>query len=290
MTQTKSRQEIPKAYDPKAVEQRIYERWVEGGYFTPKIDRSKKPYVIIMPPPNVTGELHMGHALTKALQDEAGEVRKWAALALGCIDPEPKATVYSLRKALQDKDSAVRRSAALALGGAAVPDLVKRLQDKDAQVRVDAAWTVRQIGSPAKDAVPALTAAALRDNDTRVRDEMAWALVSIGRDAVPALRKALQDEASDVRRSAALVLGRIGPSAKDALPALIKALQDEASDVRWSARAAWALLQIDPRSEDAVAALRKALQGMGRCPQCGWSYRWDGSKCFHCQYAFGKIL
>ena len=51
------------------MERRIYERWVEGGYFTPKIDHSKKPYVMIMPPPNVTGELHMGHALTKALQD-----------------------------------------------------------------------------------------------------------------------------------------------------------------------------------------------------------------------------
>ena len=69
MTKTASRREIPKAYDPKAVEQRIYDMWMKGGYFTPEIDRSRKPYVLIMPPPNVTGELHMGHALTKALQD-----------------------------------------------------------------------------------------------------------------------------------------------------------------------------------------------------------------------------
>ena len=62
-------QDIPKAYDPKATEQRIYQMWRDGGYFTPKIDHAKKPFVIIMPPPNVTGELHMGHALTVALED-----------------------------------------------------------------------------------------------------------------------------------------------------------------------------------------------------------------------------
>ena len=69
MTQTKPRKEIPKAYDPKAVEQRIYDLWLQGGYFTPSIDREKKPFVVIMPPPNVTGELHVGHALTVALED-----------------------------------------------------------------------------------------------------------------------------------------------------------------------------------------------------------------------------
>ena len=61
--------EMPKAYDPKLSEQRTYEIWVEGGYFTPVPNRDKKPFVIIMPPPNVTGELHMGHALTVALED-----------------------------------------------------------------------------------------------------------------------------------------------------------------------------------------------------------------------------
>ena len=69
MAQAKAKRDIPKAYDPKAVEQRIYERWVESGHFTSQIDPSKKPFVVIMPPPNVTGELHMGHALTTALQD-----------------------------------------------------------------------------------------------------------------------------------------------------------------------------------------------------------------------------
>ena len=63
------KRDIPKAYDPQAVERRTYEFWVEGSYFAPTIDRSKEPFVVIMPPPNVTGALHMGHALTIALED-----------------------------------------------------------------------------------------------------------------------------------------------------------------------------------------------------------------------------
>ena len=62
-------QELPKAYNPKDVEERIYQFWLDGGYFTPKIEPGKKPFVIIMPPPNVTGELHVGHALTATLED-----------------------------------------------------------------------------------------------------------------------------------------------------------------------------------------------------------------------------
>ena len=69
MAKVASKSDIPKAYNPKAVEQRIYDSWVNGGYFTPTVDRSREPFVVIMPPPNVTGELHMGHALTFALED-----------------------------------------------------------------------------------------------------------------------------------------------------------------------------------------------------------------------------
>jgi valyl-tRNA synthetase len=61
--------ELPKAYDPRQVEGRIYQFWMDRGYFTPKIDPARKPFVIIMPPPNVTGELHLGHALTATLED-----------------------------------------------------------------------------------------------------------------------------------------------------------------------------------------------------------------------------
>lgn len=69
MTQTPEKREIPRAYDPGAVEGRVYEFWNEGGFFTPEIDRSRQPFTLIMPPPNVTGELHMGHALTIAVED-----------------------------------------------------------------------------------------------------------------------------------------------------------------------------------------------------------------------------
>jgi len=56
-------------YNPRETEQRLYRWWEERGYFTPKIDWSKKPFVISMPPPNVTGGLHMGHAMFVTLED-----------------------------------------------------------------------------------------------------------------------------------------------------------------------------------------------------------------------------
>ncbi len=61
--------EIPRAYDPASVEQRIYQDWQNAGYFTPEIRPGREPFVIIMPPPNVTGELHLGHALTATIED-----------------------------------------------------------------------------------------------------------------------------------------------------------------------------------------------------------------------------
>ena len=61
--------EMPKAYEPGKVEQKWYKFWLDKGYFKPRIDPEKKPFVIIMPPPNVTGELHVGHALTATLED-----------------------------------------------------------------------------------------------------------------------------------------------------------------------------------------------------------------------------
>jgi valyl-tRNA synthetase len=66
---TPSAAAIPRAYNAADVEPRIYQRWLDQGYFTPSVDPSKKPYCIIMPPPNVTGELHLGHALTASIED-----------------------------------------------------------------------------------------------------------------------------------------------------------------------------------------------------------------------------
>ncbi len=60
---------IAKNYDPKEFEERLYAWWEEKGYFTPKVDKNKKPFTIVMPPPNITGQLHLGHALDNTLQD-----------------------------------------------------------------------------------------------------------------------------------------------------------------------------------------------------------------------------
>ena len=60
---------ISTTYDPKEFEERLYKIWEEKKYFTPEIDKTKKPYTIIMPPPNITGKLHLGHALDNTLQD-----------------------------------------------------------------------------------------------------------------------------------------------------------------------------------------------------------------------------
>ena len=54
--------ELAKQYAPQGTEDRIYQNWCDKGYFHTQIDRSKKPFTIVMPPPNVTGQLHMGHA------------------------------------------------------------------------------------------------------------------------------------------------------------------------------------------------------------------------------------
>ena len=61
--------ELAKTYDPKGMEDRIYEKWMSKKYFHAEVDRSKKPFTIVMPPPNVTGQLHMGHALDNTMQD-----------------------------------------------------------------------------------------------------------------------------------------------------------------------------------------------------------------------------
>ena len=61
--------ELPKTYSPSEFETRIYQNWCEKGYFTPTVDHSKPHYSIVIPPPNITGQLHMGHALDNTLQD-----------------------------------------------------------------------------------------------------------------------------------------------------------------------------------------------------------------------------
>ena len=61
--------ELAKTYDPQGIESRLYKKWEDNGYFHATVDRSKKPFTIMMPPPNITGKLHMGHALDNTMQD-----------------------------------------------------------------------------------------------------------------------------------------------------------------------------------------------------------------------------
>ena len=61
--------ELAKTYDPQSVEDRLYKFWVDGGFFHAEADPEKEPYTIVIPPPNITGQLHMGHALDETLQD-----------------------------------------------------------------------------------------------------------------------------------------------------------------------------------------------------------------------------
>jgi len=84
-----SQAEIPKTYDPKAVEARIYEEWERSGAFEADPNPEKEPYCIVLPPPNVTGALHMGHALNGAIQDtlvRRARMKGYEALWLPGVD------------------------------------------------------------------------------------------------------------------------------------------------------------------------------------------------------------
>ena len=60
---------LAKTYNPKDIEEKLYQKWLDGKYFHAEVDRSKKPFTIVIPPPNITGQLHMGHALDNTIQD-----------------------------------------------------------------------------------------------------------------------------------------------------------------------------------------------------------------------------
>ena len=62
--------ELAKTYDPQGIEDRLYSKWLEKKYFHAEVDRTKKPFTIVIPPPNITGQLHMGHALDNTMQDK----------------------------------------------------------------------------------------------------------------------------------------------------------------------------------------------------------------------------
>ena len=61
--------ELAKTYDPQGIEDRLYQKWLDKKYFHAEVDKTKKPFTIVIPPPNITGQLHMGHALDETMQD-----------------------------------------------------------------------------------------------------------------------------------------------------------------------------------------------------------------------------
>jgi len=96
--------EIAKQYDPKDVEERLYKHWVEKGYFHAVPDKSKKPFTIVMPPPNITGQLHMGHALDNMMQDALIRFKRmqgYSALWLPGTDHASIATEVKIVDALR---------------------------------------------------------------------------------------------------------------------------------------------------------------------------------------------
>ena len=103
--------ELPKVYDSGTVEKRIYEMWQSHGCFKGVIDPDKKPFSIVMPPPNVTGQLHMGHALDSTLQDILTRYKRmqgYAALWLPGTDHAGIATQIKVEEELRVKEGLTR--------------------------------------------------------------------------------------------------------------------------------------------------------------------------------------
>ena len=103
--------ELPKVYEPQKVEKKIYDFWMQGGWFKGKVDPEKKPFSIVMPPPNVTGQLHMGHALDATLQDILTRYKRmqgYSALWLPGVDHAGIATQIKVEEVLRKEEGLTR--------------------------------------------------------------------------------------------------------------------------------------------------------------------------------------
>ena len=103
--------ELPKVYEPQNVEARIYEMWQQGGYFHAERDEHKKPFTIVMPPPNVTGQLHMGHAMDATMQDTLIRFKRmqgYNALWIPGVDHAGIATQIKVEEELRVKEGLTR--------------------------------------------------------------------------------------------------------------------------------------------------------------------------------------
>ena len=105
------KKELEKVYKPSEIEDRIYSEWMEKGYFTPEIDKSKKPFSLVIPPPNVTGQLHMGHALDETLQDTLVRYKRmqgYSTLWVPGTDHAGIATQIKVEAELREKENLTR--------------------------------------------------------------------------------------------------------------------------------------------------------------------------------------
>jgi len=103
--------ELPKVYEPQQVETEIYRMWEEGGYFKPQGKEGAKPFTIVMPPPNVTGQLHMGHAMDATLQDTLIRFKRmqgYDALWVPGVDHAGIATQIKVEEELRVKEGLTR--------------------------------------------------------------------------------------------------------------------------------------------------------------------------------------
>ena len=103
--------ELPKVYEPQQVEGRIYDMWEKGGYFRAKKTEGRKPFTIVMPPPNVTGQLHMGHAMDATLQDTLIRFKRmqgYDALWVPGVDHAGIATQIKVEEELRVKEGLTR--------------------------------------------------------------------------------------------------------------------------------------------------------------------------------------
>ena len=95
---------LEKVYNPQNVESRLYKEWQEKGYFNAEVDGKKEPFCIVMPPPNVTGQLHLGHALDSTLQDiliRAKRMQGYSSLYLPGTDHAGIATQIKVEEMLR---------------------------------------------------------------------------------------------------------------------------------------------------------------------------------------------
>ncbi|MDO5785288.1 MAG: valine--tRNA ligase [Eubacteriales bacterium] len=103
--------ELPKTYDPSATEDKLYQTWEEKGYFNAEVDETKKPFTIVIPPPNVTGQLHMGHAFDETLQDiliRTKRMQGYSALWMPGTDHAGIATQIKVEENLRKEEGLTR--------------------------------------------------------------------------------------------------------------------------------------------------------------------------------------